>query len=228
MGCFDFLYKALFRPLGCLFTFILLMILGGIVEMCDGITGFFTSGQEDTYREYILDKDYDKAHEYAVSKHLDVSKVLGEQVYDLMLSGNVVEAHTICAHEDQMYVYFHTLTSNVQTIYDVQGIDAICLAFSMIPYPSPSDYSLSDDFKRQWGLDPHKYHSHDDIVSENNRAIESLGNYLKAKNRLAGFKALLEYLQPTANTNGPDTSEVERIKRKFQKKEGSSRNFVES
>lgn len=216
MGCFDFLYKALFRPLGCLFAFILLMILGGIVEMCEGVTNFFTGGKEDTYREYIVDKEYDKAHEYAVSKHLDVSKVLGEQVYDLMLEGNITEAHTICAHEDQMYVYFHTLTSNVQTIYDAQGIDAINHAFSMVPYPSPLDYGLSDDFKRQWGLDPHKYHSHDDIVGENNRAIESLGNYLKAKNRLTEFSLLLDYLQPTANSTEPDMSEVERIKRKFQ------------
>lgn len=216
MGFFDFLYKALFKPAGCLITFCILMILGGIVEMCDGVTGFFTESQEDTYRVYILNKDYDKAREYAVSKHLDVAKVLGEQVYNLMLEGNITEAHTVCAHEDQMYVYFHTLTSNILTIYDAQGIDTVCLAFSMIPYPSPSEYSLSDDFKRQWGLNPHKYHSHDEIMSENNRATESLGNYLKDKNKLTDFAVLTEYLQPAADSNGSNASEVERIKTKFQ------------
>lgn len=216
MGFFEFLYKALFRPVGCLITFCVLMILGGIVEMCDGVSGFFTDSQEDTYREYVVEKKYDKAHEYAVSKHLDVAKVLGEQVYDLMLAGNITEAHTICAHEDQMYVYFHALTSNIQTIYDAQGIEAVCLAFSMVPYPSPLDYGLSDDFKRQWGLDTHKYHSHDDIVGENNRAIESLGNYLKGKNQLKGFSALLEYLQPLSDGQGSNTKDVERIKSKFQ------------
>lgn len=216
MGFFEFLYKALFRPVGCLITFCVLMILGGIVEMCDGVFGFFTDSQEDTYREYVVEKKYDKAHEYAVSKHLDVAKVLGEQVYDLMLAGNITEAHTICAHEDQMYVYFHALTSNIQTIYDAQGIEAVCLAFSMVPYPSPLDYGLSDDFKRQWGLDTHKYHSHDDIVGENNRAIESLGNYLKGKNQLEGFSALFEYLQPLSDGQGSNTKDVERIKSKFQ------------
>lgn len=167
-------------------------------------------------REYVVEKKYDKAHEYAVSKHLDVAKVLGEQVYDLMLAGNITEAHTICAHEDQMYVYFHALTSNIQTIYDAQGIEEVCLAFSMVPYPSPLDYGLSDDFKRQWGLDTHKYHSHDDIVGENNRAIESLGNYLKGKNQLKGFSALLEYLQPLSDGQGSNTKDVERIKSNFQ------------
>lgn len=216
MGCFEFLYKSLFRPLGCLIAFVLLMILGGIVEMCEGVSGLFTSSKEDTYREYIVGKEYDKAHEYAVSNNLEVGKVLGEQVYDLMLKGSITEAHSICAHEDQMYVFFHALTSNIQTIYDAQGIDAVSLAFSMIPYPSPLDYGLSDDFKRQWGLDTHKFHSHNDIVGENNRAIESLGNYLKGKNQLEGFSALFEYLQPLSDGQGLNTKDVERIKSKFQ------------
>lgn len=216
MGIFDFLYKGLFRPVGCLCVFVVLLIIGGIGEMCMGVVNVFTDSQEDTYREYIVKKKYDKAHEYAVSHNLDVAKVLGEQVYDLMLAGSMTEAHTICAHEDQMYVYFHALTSNVQTIYDAQGLDAVTLGFSMIPYPSPLDYGLSDDFKRQWGLDTHKYHSHADIVGENNRAIESLGNYLKAKNRLDGFSALCEYLQPLSDNNSLDTKDVERIKNKFR------------
>lgn len=216
MGFFDFLYKGLFRPVGCLIIFVILLIIGGVGEMCMGVVNIFTGSQEETYREYILDKKYDKAHEYAVSKHLDVSKVLGEQVYDLMLEGKVEEAHTICAHEDQMYVYFHALTANIQPIYDAQGLDAVSLAFSMIPYPSPLDYGLSDDFKRQWGIAPHKYTSQDDIASENNRAIESLGNYLKAKNKLDGYNALLDYLQPIHNGKDTDSREVERIRKKFK------------
>lgn len=215
MGCFEFLYKSLFRPLGCLIAFVLLMILGGIVEMCEGVSGLFTSSKEDTYREYIVGKEYDKAHEYAVNNNLEVGKVLGAQVYELMLEGKMAEAHTICAHEDQMYVYFHTLTSNVQTIYDAQGIEPVCLAFSMIPYPSPSSYSLPDDFKHQWGMKLGTHFSRIDIVSENNRAIESLGNYLKAKGELEGFSTLLDYLQPTGEGK-EGTDELARIKKKFK------------
>lgn len=215
MGFFEFLYKALFRPVGCLVTILLIIVLGGITNMCESVTGFFTAGHESTYREYIADKDYDKAHEYALKKHLDVAKVLGAQVYELMLEGKMAEAHTICAHEDQMYVYFHTLTSNVQTIYDAQGIEPVCLAFSMIPYPSPSSYSLPDDFKHQWGMKLGTHFSRIDIVSENNRAIESLGNYLKAKGELEGFSTLLDYLQPTGEGK-EGTDELARIKKKFK------------
>lgn len=216
MGFFDFLYKGLVRPMGCLLFFILMLVLGILMELGEGVVGMFTGNKMETYREYITDKEYDKAKEYAISNELDVKEVLSEQTYEYMKQGDFAAAQNLCAHQDQMYVYFHTLTSNIQALYDNNGTAKLALAFSMIPYPSPTSEYISDDFKKQWGYGKSDYVSKDEIVNENNRAIESLGNYVKAKGSTNGMSQLLEYLQPTTESGKINNDEVNRIKKKFQ------------
>ena len=61
MGFFDFLYKGLVRPMGCLLFFILMLVLGILMELGEGVVDMFTDNKMETYREYITDQEYDKA-----------------------------------------------------------------------------------------------------------------------------------------------------------------------
>lgn len=216
MGFFDFLFKAFVKPLGCLVILIVLCVLSIIINVTEGIGSYFTGNKMETYREYIADKEYEKAHEYALNNNLDVKEVLTEQAYELMKEGDYVGAQSLCARQDQMYLYFHTLASNIQSLYEANGIESLAIAFSLIPYPSPASEYLSDDFKKQWGFEQYRYHSKGDIVLENNRSIEALGNYLKAKGTTDGFEKILEYLQPTYEDGTQNNDEVNRIKKKFE------------
>ncbi len=216
MNFFSFLYKAIFQPLGCMITIIVLCILGLLVETCEGITGYFTDNYYEEYRELIKEGDYDEAHEYAQKHKLDLTDLLEKQTYDFLIAGDMKDAQYLCARENQMYVFFHTLTSNIQAIYDAHGIEPILLAFSMIPYPSSNDYSLSDEFRKQWGLNNRSYYPTEQIISENNRAIETLCNFLKPKGQTEEIMKVLEYLQPKPGDKGPDYTDVKRIKNKFK------------
>ena len=53
-------------------------------------------------------------------------------------------------------------------------------------------------------------------VSENNRAIETLGNYMKAKGNTNGLNQILEYLQPSYEKGQPVYDDIIRIKMKFE------------
>ncbi len=215
MNFFSFLYQAIFRPIGCLVTIIVICVLGLLVQTCEGIMGVFTDNYVEQYREYIKEGNYEKACEYASEHNLNLSELLAKQTYDFLMAGNIQQAQYLCARENEMYVFFHTLTSNIQVLYDTHGIDPICMAFSMVPYPSPNDYSLPDDFKKQWGLDDRSYYHSNQIFSENNRAIETLCNYLKAKGKAEDISKVLDYLQPSHGDKGPDYGDVKRIKSKF-------------
>ena len=215
MNFFSFIYKAIFRPIGCLIFLIVFLILGLIASTCEGFSQRHTDKHMGVYREYIENGEYEEAHRYAVAEHLEIAEVISKQTYEFLMTGKVNKAQALCAREDQMYVYFHTLTSNIIAIYDVTNFKTIFMAFSLIPYPSPNSYSLSDDFKKQWGLGDH-YYSCDDIAKENNRAIESLCTYIKAKEDNTDIAPLLEFLQPEPNGDTPDYTDVNRIKDKFK------------
>ena len=215
MNFFSFIYKAIFRPIGCLIFLIVFLILGVIASTCEGISQHFTNKHKGVYREYIANGDYEEAYRYAIEENLDITDILGKQTYELLMRGKVNKAHTLCAHEDQMYVYFHALTSNIVAIYDATNLKTIFMAFSMVPYPSPNNYGLSNDFKKQWGLED-RYYSSNDIVKENNRAIESLCTYIKAKGNKDDVTILFEYLQPVPSSKDPDYTDVNRIKDKFK------------
>lgn len=190
MGFFDFLYKGLLRPVGCLVIFIIIIVLGSIVRCTEGVADIFS----DTPK----------------------SEKLSTEVFDMLKEGKTVEAKELCSKEDHMYVYFHVLTSNLQTVYDAQGIDEVRLALSLVPFPSPMEHSLSDEFQKHWQMDD-SYPTQPDIAAECNRGIEALCTYLLVKGKQSDIPKVLEFLQPKASYNGdPEYDEVERIKQKFE------------
>ena len=190
MGFFDFLYKGFVRPVGCLTTFIIIIVLGIIVQCTEGVADMFSGTPR--------------------------SEELATEVFDMLKEGKAVEAKELCSKEDHMYVYFHVLTSNLQTVYDSQGIDEVRLALSLVPFPSPMEHSLSDEFKKHWKMDD-SYPTQPDIAEECNRGIEALCTYLQVKGRQKDIAKVLEFLQPKASYDGvPDNDEVERIKQKFE------------
>lgn len=194
MGFFDFLYKGLLRPVGCLIIFILMVVLGAIGQCAQSVEGLFSESFSGTPKSEELTAD----------------------VYDMLKEGNIVEAKELCSKEEHMYVYFHVLTSNLQTVYDAHGIDDVRLALSLVPFPSPTEYSLSDEFKQHWQMDD-SYPSQQDIAEECNRGIEALCTYLQVKGKRNDIAKVLEFLQPKASfEGGPSYDEVERIKQKFK------------
>lgn len=193
MGFFDFLYKGLVRPVGCFIIFILLAVLGAIGQCTEGVVDMFSG----------------------TPKH----EKLASEVLDMLKEGQIVEAKELCSKEDHMYVYFHVLTSNLQTVYDAQGIDNVRLALSLVPFPSPTEYSLSDEFKQHWKMKD-SYPKQPDVAEECNRGIEALCTYLQVKGKQKDIPKVLEFLQLKALYDGaPSNDEVERIKKKFESEE---------
>lgn len=190
MGFFDFLYKGLMRPVGCLVIIVIMTVLGLIGQCAQGVANMFSGTPR--------------------------SEELTTEVFDMLKEGKVVEAKELCSKEDHMYVYFHVLTSNLQTVYDAKGIDDVRLALSLIPFPSPSEYSLSDEFKSHWQMED-SYPDQPDIAEECNRGIEAFCTYLQVKGKQEDIPKVLEFLQPKATyddtTNNDD---VERIRQKFE------------
>lgn len=190
MGFFDFLYKGLVRPMGCLVMFLIMIVLGTILQCTEGVANLFSGTPK--------------------------SEKLATEVFDMLREGKTVEAKELCSKEDHMYVYFHVLTSNLQTVYDAQGIDEVRLAFSLVPFPSPMEQSLSDEFKKHWQMDD-SYPTQPDIAEECNRGIEALCTYLQVKGKQRDIPKVLEFLQPKASYDGvPEYDEVDRIKQKFE------------
>lgn len=190
MGFFDFLYKGLVRPVGCLLAFIFMIVLGSILQCTESVTTLFSGTPR--------------------------SEELATEVFDMLKEGKTIEAKELCSKEDRMYVYFHVLTSNLQTVYDAQGIDEVCLALSLVPFPSPMEYSLSDEFKKHWQMDD-SYPTQPDIAEACNRGIEALCTYLQVKGKQKDIPKVLEFLQPKASYNdAPNYDDVNRIKQKFE------------
>ncbi len=216
MGFFEFLYKSLVKPVGCIITIIILVVLSVIVCISDGVGNFFKGNKMETYREYITNGEYDKACDYALAHDLDISDVLSKQTYDKLMDGDISEAQALCARYDQMYVFFHTFLTNLQAVYDKKGINAVVLAFSMIPYPSPSESIISEDCLLQWGIKD-SFYSQKSIAEENNRCIEALCQYLQAKGKDSDIDVVLNFLQPCNNYEDISEDEVNRIKNKFSK-----------
>lgn len=217
MNLFSFLYKTLMsvvRPIGCLIALIVIIVFGSISALFQKCSNSITDGQMETYREYIEKGEYAEARKYAINNKLDISEVITQQAYELMIQGEISNAKNLCAHENQMNAYFEALVTNIQEIYEAQGLNAVSMAFAMIPYPSPNEYSLSDDFKAQWGLQG--YQSTSTIINKNNRAIESLCTYIVAQNKNEDLSIILQYLQPLPDTKKPNYDEVNRIKKKFK------------
>jgi len=133
----------------------------------------------------------------------------------MLKEGDSVGAKELCSKNDQMYVYFHVLMSNLQVVYDNNGIDEVRRAISLVPFPSPMEYSISKDMENHWKFRD-TYPTQPKIADECNRGIESLCNYLLIKQCKEDIPLVLEFLQPRATIeDGLDETEVERIKRKF-------------
>lgn len=190
MGFFDFLYKGLVRPMGCMIMGAVFLVLGLIIKCTESVSDLFAGTPR--------------------------SEELAEEVFDMLREGKAVKAKELCSKEDHMYVYFHVLTSNLQTVYDSRGIKNVRLALSLIPFPSPMEYRLSDEFQKHWQMDD-SYPSQPDIADECNRGIEALCTYLQVKGRQKDIPMVLDFLQPQASYDGaPDYDDVERIKQKFE------------
>lgn len=190
MGFFDFLYKGLVRPMGCLVIFIIMIVLGSILQCTESVAHMFSGTPK--------------------------SEKLAAEVFDMLKEGKTMEAKELCSREDHMYVYFHVLTSNLQTVYDAQGIEEVRLALSLVPFPSPMEYYLSDEFKKHWQMD-NSYPKQPDIAEECNRGIEALCTYLQVKGMQNDIPKVLDFLQPKASYNDlPNNDDVYRIKQKFE------------
>lgn len=190
MGFFEFLYKGLVRPMGCLMMFIIMIVLGLVLQCSDGVANMFSGTPR--------------------------SEELATEVFDMLKEGKAVDAKELCSKEDQMYVYFHVLTSNLQTVYDARGIDNVRLALSLVPFPSPMEYSVSDEFQKHWQMED-SYPTQPDIAEECNRGIEALCTYLQVKGKQKDIPKVLEFLQPQASfDDSPNYDEVDRIMQMFE------------
>lgn len=176
--------------MGCLVAFLIIIVLGSILQCTEGVANLFSGTPR--------------------------SEELATEVFDMLKEGRTMEAKELCSKEDYMYVYFHVLTSNLQTVYDARGIEEVRLALSLVPFPSPMEHSLSDEFQKHWQMDD-SYPSQPDIAEECNRGIEALCTYLQVKEKQKDIPKVLEFLQPKASFDGvPEYDDVERIKQKFE------------
>lgn len=188
MGFFDFLSNVS-RPVGCLIIFVVLAIFGLIGQCTESVVNWLSGPPK--------------------------SEKLATEVLIMLKEGKAAEAKELCAKEEHMYVYFHVLTSNLQTVYDAQGMGKVRLALSLVPFPSPMEYRLSDEFQKHWKMKDHA--TQPDIAEECNRGIEALCTYLQVKGKHKDIPKVLGFLQPKATYSDlPNYDEVNRIRQKFE------------
>lgn len=174
---------------------ILLAFIGIVITVSLAIYPFKQCSKIETEFENIR-KQYDNAVQMQKIKAGDTILTCYDDYarysLDLILNGEAAKAIDVCINGNMMNAYFNSLTTNIQKIYDKQGMDYICLAFSMIQYPSSGSYDLSDSCKKEWGKE---YHYTSEINEKNNRAIETLCTYIRAQKKKEKLSELLEYLK---------------------------------
>lgn len=199
------LFEKIFSKSGCAIGCLGFLLFAIIVSLLSDACNHIEKGNNiDKYHEYLDDEKYEEAFYFAADNNIKATEVISYYITE----GKVKTARKLCANGNEMYLYFHTFLSNLQTIYDDHGIEKVCLGLSLIPYPSPAKEYLSDECQRQWGKD---YYEQSEIASENNRCIESFCRYLQTQGNEKDIAPVLEFLQPTKDGD----SEVLRIKNKY-------------